>query len=184
MQEQILNQTLSLEAKELLNKDLLRVAFMSKITLNYLAEVLAYDNLQSSLSRDALVSQVGLENLITSIQTVTSAKGNKWLEKELNKEKLYDIATLIELTARVGVEEGEENYEEFQSLIVDLLSAVYYAQQNRKNLHFSKYKALFQIIRNEVLADTNHIPGQVWYRNGELWLRTSQPEQKSNDGNI
>jgi len=142
--------------------------------MNYLDGILSWDTAPREVKKSAAITSLELNELIgTVVNNSNPGKDDKWLTKELGKDKLRDIAILIELTARIGAEEKEENYEEFQSLVVDLLSAVYYAQQNRKNLHFSKYKALFKLISDEVTADTNRVPGQVWYRNNQLWLRTS-----------
>lgn len=181
MQEQTSNHShkLSPEAKNLLNKDLLRMLFTSQISINYLEEIFVWEAAPKVIKQNATVTVAALTALKESIKDNVSTRGNKWLDQELSKDKLRDIATIIEDMTKIGAEENEELYEEFLSLVVDLINAVFYAQTNRKNIHFSKYKALFNVIRDELHADTNRQPGQVWYRNGELWLRTSQPEQKT-----
>lgn len=180
MQEQTKDQSqISQEAKEILNGDILRALFSSQITSNSLEEILAWDGIPQQVKDNAQVAAAAINALKTSIKGTVSTKHHKWLDTELGKDKLRDTATLIETVMRIGAEADEETYEEFLGLVVDLLHAIFYAQTHRKHIYFSKYKALFKLISDELRADTNKQPGQIWYRNGDLWIKAAPPDTKT-----
>jgi len=165
--------------KELFATDMLRALFMSRIAMKYLDELLTWDHTPEQVkihARAAMESYSKMEK--QALLSPVIKNGPKWLEKELGKEKLLDVATIIEIMIRIGTEEDDTVYEEFLGLLVENINSVFYAQKNRKNIWFPKYKALFKLIGDELKADTNKLPGQVWYRGGELWLRTSQPHRE------
>ncbi len=109
-----------------------------------------------------------------------TAKQSNWTTCQLDRTKLFDVATLIENVMRIGKEEHQETYEEFFTMIVDLIDAIWYAQENRKRIFFPKYKAIVSMITNELKADVNKRPGQFWYQ-GELFIRPMPQHESSNE---
>lgn len=109
-------------------------------------------------------------------RTTHNQKLGTYLDRNLKQEKMLDMATLVDLTARIGGEENQEIYDEFLGLLVDCIDKIFYSQSNRRKMHFPKYRALFQLFANELKADVNHVPGQVFFNKGELFLRTSPPQ--------
>lgn len=101
-----------------------------------------------------------------------------WFKVELDKAKVWDIGSIVELMTRIGSEEKESIYEEFLALVMEVLNAIYYSQVKRKHMNFGKYRALFKVFTDELIADSNRQDGQVLYKNGEIYLRTAQPEHK------
>lgn len=101
-----------------------------------------------------------------------------WLRQEVEKDKLWDIAALTDLLVKIGNETDQEIYEQFTAMLVHSLNTVYYSQSRRRKLHMSKYKALFDAINEEVIADTNHVAGRFYFHNGSLLVRTSLIEQQ------
>lgn len=98
-----------------------------------------------------------------------------WLVKKPDDSKLHDVARLLDTLMRIGNEENSEIYDEFLGLVIDAIVNVFYAQTHRKNIHFGKYKALFKLFAEELRADVNREPGQLWLRDGAIWLRSVPP---------
>lgn len=117
-----------------------------------------------------------LEKKILNITDISS-----WLKVELSKSKVWNIGIIVELLTRIGEEEKDSTYEEFMALLIEAFSAIYYSQVKRKHMHFGKYRALFKVFTDELIADSNNEPGQVLFKNGEIYLRTGQPEHKESD---
>lgn len=99
-----------------------------------------------------------------------------WLRKEVEKAKLWDIARVNDLMIRIGHEEDQEVYEDFVGMLIECITSIFYSQKTRKKLHLGKYRALFKIFADEVIADSEHRQGQIMHCNGEIYLRTSPPE--------
>lgn len=163
--------------KELLNLDLLRTLFLCQIARSYLDQITEWEQTPIELKVLAKVSINAIS--ATQDELAKPATDLKWLTQTLQKDKLFDIATIVELMAKIGYEEKQEEYEEFVGMLTDCLSAILYAQEHRKKIFFPKYKALFELMASELRADTNLQPGQLWYRFGELFMRTAAPDHKS-----
>jgi len=165
--------------KELFATDLMRAMFMSRIAMKFLDELLSWDHTPEQVKIHAKSTMESFSKMEKQALLSTAVKsGPKWLEKELGKEKLLDVGAVIETMIRIGVEETDSIYEEFLSLLIECINSVFYAQENRKNIWFPKYKAMIKLIADELKADTNKQKGQLWLRDGELWLRTSQPHHE------
>jgi hypothetical protein len=102
----------------------------------------------------------------------------EWLEKEIQKDKLSDVARIIETTLRIGGEEKAEVYDEFLEMLLDSIDTVFYAQKNRKGIHFGKYRQLFKMFTEEVKFDVNKQKGRLLFQDGSIYFRTAPPEYK------
>lgn len=156
--------------------DKLRLLFHARITRRSIVQM----HKDSTGDMKQIVERMdeSIERYEQAVLETLPRSNAKWLENELEKDKLFDVASLIELTARIGSEENTEKYDEFLALVVDLLENVFYAQKNRKNIHFGKYKALFKLIGDELRRDTNREASQLWFRDGKLWMCAMVPDCK------
>ena len=162
--------------------DVLRATLMVAVTAQSIEELAESNQLPAGFNRNvAKQTQEQLERFNRELIRTSPKVVPNYLTKAPKVTQLNDIATIVELLHRVGVEENQAVYEEFVGIVMDCLWAVFYAQSNRKNLHFGKYKALFKMFTDEVKSDVNHTPGQVLItQKGELFLRTSAPVHKPN----
>lgn len=160
--------------------DQCRVAFMAAITSNYLRLLMEHESLPNGMNRNILHQTLSqLERCIREVRRTAIPHEPHYLDRNLKHAKLMDLATAIDAMARIGIEENPEHYEEFFGLMIDCIDGVFYAQQNRKKLHFGKYKALFQLFSDEIKADINGEGGQLVYTNRrELMVRLVKPESK------
>lgn len=161
--------------------DSLRVLLQLRITRHMLNELMSYDKVPYNISVVPINELKGKLTLMEREikEKVPPTTQGDWLEKDPGKEKYLDVVALTETLLRVGMEEKNNTYEEFLGLLTGCIDAVFYAQTHRKNIHFGKYKALFELIKNELHLDTHNLPCQVNYRNGELWIRTVPPIHKT-----
>lgn len=159
--------------------DLLRTLLQSRILKMYMEELLedAPDTIKNAGVR-VTREIVELERKILN----HTDDQFPWLRKELDKKKLWDIAAVADIMTRINVEEKEEVYEEFMGMLIHCINTIFYAQQNRKTIHFGKYRALFKLFVDELHADVNQEPSQFWFRvrDGVLFSRTNPlPENPS-----
>lgn len=162
--------------------DVLRATLMAAVTAQSIGELAESNQLPAGFNRNvAKQTQDQLERFKRELIRTSPKSTPNFLTKAPKLEQLNDIATLIELVHRIGSEENHNTYEEFVGIVLDAIWAVWYAQKNRKNLHFGKYKALFKLFTDEVKADVNHTPAQVLFtQKGELFLRTAAIIPKQN----
>lgn len=149
------------------------------MAMNAMAGIQEYERLLGpslrAAAKNALPQMKAFEKKVLDSDRIEDKKAVK---KQLDKETTYDIATVIDLMRVVREEEGSATYEEFMGLIVSLLNSVFYAQSRRKNIHFPKYKALFDMIAQELKQDTDRKPGLFRYENGNIWFCTKSIEHK------
>lgn len=162
--------------------DVLRATLMAAVTAQSIEDLAESNQLPAGFNKNvAKQTQEQLERFRRELIRTSAKSTPTFLTKAPKVEQLNDIATLVELVHRIGAEENHNTYEEFMGIVIDAIWAVFYAQKNRKNLHFGKYKALFKMFSDEVKADVNHTPGQVLFtQKGELFLRSSAPVHKPN----
>lgn len=165
--------------------DLLRTVFHLKITRYHIKMVM--ENNLVGIDEDKMedTDRVMLTLIREIKRKVPQVIGSEWLEADASSDKLFMAATLVEMVARIGVQEGDHYYEEFTDLVVSLLDEVFYAQNARKKLHFGKYKALFELIRTEIRADINrtndHYEGQIMFKDRAIWIRTTPQVTQSSE---
>lgn len=157
--------------------DRLRSLFHARITRRFLTQ--SHKDCTGHMKMVIEKVDQSIEEYEKAVLSSIPTSNAKWLENELEKDKLFDIAALTEITARIGTEEKDDIYEEFLGLLTDLIDNIFYCQKHRKNIHFGKYKALFKLIGDELKRDTNREPSQLWYRDGQLWMRSMVPEPKT-----
>lgn len=176
MNHQISVQTPSQEATEVLENDLLMALLHSRIARVFIGSLTDYqERVPATVLNGCYKTTMQINDLERKILNATPRNGS-WLRKEVQKDKILDIANATELILRLGKEENAERYEEFLSLLIDCLDTVLYTQKHRRNILFPKYKALFKLITSEMKLDVAGTQGQVIYRNGEIFLRTAPPE--------
>lgn len=170
--------------KEVLASDLCRLMYHVRITLAF-AQFTMLEEPERKPRR--IVEEAGklansLSHFEEAMQRYMAPKqGGRWLTQELTKEKLIDIATIDELLTRIGFEEKDSIYEEFFTMVTKLIDTIFHAQEHRKNIHFSKFKGLIELIYEELRRDVNREPGQVWWRNNQIWLATGAPATKQEE---
>lgn len=178
MKEQTTNSSIQhpREVDESFTLDLKRAAMMAAIAREFIAMVLSYPKLPEGMNRQIIRdASYHLSRFEREVLRASNRKKipNLYLDKAIHQSKLFDIANLIDATARIGAEEGQSVYEEFMGLIVDTISAVFYSQKHRSKIRFSKYKALFKFITEEVKGDVNGDKPRLLYQDGELYIRAS-----------
>ena len=100
----------------------------------------------------------------------------EWLTVELNKEKVYDMANIMELMARVG-QTGDEEYDELLEMLTTFLDRTLYLQARKKKLNLPKYRAIFNFLTYELRAEANGGQTAVEYNDTTgLSFRMVQPE--------
>lgn len=159
-----------------------RVAFTAGITLHFLEMLLGNEVLPNGMNRNVLSQTMAqLQRCIREIKRTVIPHEPSYLDRNLKKEKILDLATIIDTVARVGIEEAGSKYEEFLGIVIESLDSVYYAQENRKGLHFGKYKALFKMFSDEVKADVNGTRGQMMYSNQsrQLFVRIAEADKQT-----
>lgn len=176
MNHQISVQTPSQEATEILENDYLMALMHARIAKIYTDSLMDYrERIPETVLNSCFKVCREINDLERKILNAVPRNGN-WLRKEINKDKMLDIANATELILRIGKEENMARYEEFLSLLIDCLDTVLYTQKNRGNISFYKYKALFKLITSELKLDVAKQPSQVIFRNGEIYLKTTAPD--------
>lgn len=104
--------------------------------------------------------------------------GIDFFQGMLDDEVLYNLSLLIEAEVRIAAEENSAAYLEFCNMLNGLLDSVFFSQKNRQRISFSKYKALFKLISDELKADVENHHGKFTY-NREDGLCFSVTEQHS-----
>lgn len=168
------------DARAHVTLDQCRVAFIASIANHFIRILMKYPALPNGTNRNVIKqTHDQLEKCICEIRRTTVSHEPHYLDRNLKEAKILDIATVIDAVARIGIEEGADRYEEFFGLVVDCIDSVFYAQQNRKNLHFGKYKALFKMLVDEIHADVNGKPGQLLYSGSkkQLFVRVADADQ-------
>ena len=170
--------TKAITQTEQLALDECRAAFMAAVATHFVRMLLDHETLPHGMNRNVLKQTVDqLERCVREVRKTAVPHNPSYLDRNLKQNKVLDIATIVDAVARVGIEDGGEMYEEFQGLVIDVLDAVFYAQQHRRKMHFGKYKALFNLITSEIKADVNGTGGQLFFSpKKELFLRTQAPD--------
>lgn len=174
-----MNQQISVqsETEQVLENDLLLCLLHMRVAKLFTISLMQYkERVPDQVMTGCLRTIKEMGDLERKILNATPRNGN-WLRSEIRKDKVFDIANTTEMILRLGKEEHAERYEEMLSLIIDCMDTVFYTQKNRGSIYFPKYRALFNLIINELKADViGHEQGQVIYKNGEIFLRTAAPE--------
>lgn len=106
-----------------------------------------------------------------------------WLSKDPDVK--WDIAAVSDLMQKINIEEGQDMYEEFLGLLLKSLMSILYAQGQRKKIYFQKYKAIFQLLADELKADTDGQPGFFLYaaypghKEKELFVRAIKSDNQT-----
>jgi len=167
--------TQSEEELKQLALDECRLAFMASITCHFARLLLENGELSKGMNRNVIRQTLDqLERCVREVRRTAVPHNPSYLDRNVKKEKLLDMATIVDLVARVGIEENKDRYEEFLGLVIDCLDEVFYTQSHRRNMHFGKYKALIWLLTDEIKADVNGTPGRVLFTNKrELYLKAS-----------
>ena len=160
--------------------DQCRVSFMAAITVHFLELLMQHESLPNGMNRNVLKQTLDqLNRCVREVKRTAIPHNPHYLDRNLKQPKILDLATVVDALARVGIEDSPEHYEEFLGILVDCIDAVYYAQQNRRKMHFGKYRALFKLLVDEIQADVNGQPGQLLFTNKkDLFMRTAPPHHE------
>lgn len=167
-------------AEAYLALDECRAAFMANMSVHFIRMLLEHERLPNGMNRNVIKQTADqLERFVREVRKTAVPHNPHYLDRNLKKNKILDIATITDLVARVGIENGGDQYEDFLGLVIDCLDAVFYSQTHRYALYFKKYKALFQLFVDEVKADVNGTGAQVYLSpRKELFLRTNPVDHK------
>jgi|ERR1700761_247597 len=153
--------------------DLLRVMFHARILKLYITDLIDKNPDTSDSIRNGTFRTIReIEVLEKKIINITDDQFS-WLSNEINQSKLWDMSAISDLIARIGLEEKPGFYEEFLGLLIQCLNSILYMQEKRKNINFGKYKLLFKLLIDEIKADTDRIEGQIIYKNGALFIKST-----------
>lgn len=156
--------------------DILRAVLMMNIAAEQLNNILNSDlPLPDGMNRNVLQNTISTMDRFTRESKRTIGKTNSYLDRLPKQEYIGNAVTMCDLMFRINVEQGQNMYEELFGLIIDNIDAVFYAQSHRKNMHFPKFRALMQLIVDEIKADVNRTPNQVQFFQGELFFKTVPP---------
>jgi hypothetical protein len=153
--------------------DLLRVLFHGRIFRAFISDLITKNPTSSDPIKQSIHIVVGqIKGLEKRILAETDNQF-PWLSNELDSSKLWDISALDDLLIRIGTEEKPGFYEEFLGMLVNCLNSILYMQKHRKNINFGKYRALFKLFTDEIEADSNRVDGQLIYKDGKIFIKTS-----------
>lgn len=93
----------------------------------------------------------------------TTNKTNSYFDKTPKDDKLQDIATVVDIIARIGNEEDQSHYDDMLDIIVSTIDLVLYAKENRRTLHIGKVRALFRFVEKALIEDIKRKPSNVEY---------------------
>lgn len=158
--------------------DALRAKCFAAMSKFYINVLLDSATLLPGMNSNVLKQTVAqLERFEREVYRTAPPHSKTYMDRAVREDKLLDMALIVDVIARIGSEEHRGTYEEFFGITMEMVDKIMYAQNNRKKLHFGKYKALFKLFVDEMKADVNKTPGQVLFTNqGELFLRTSTPQ--------
>jgi len=154
---------------------LLRVLFQGRILKGYITDLLESETVDPNLRLSAHQTMGQVKRLESLIKQNTEEGTYPWLEKDSDIK--WDIAAVADLMERIHIEEKQSVYDELLALLIQSLTAILYSRDNRKKIYFHKYKAIFQLIAEELKADTDRRSGTFLFDKGELYIRTNSVTQ-------
>jgi len=180
METQLQDKQTTVDADFVFTMRILRSVFQLNVGKQLLVDV-PNSALSASLMKAKLCAIGAIDELTLEAYQEVELHGKDdkvlgWLVRKPDESKSHDVARLLDMLQRIGNEEGTEEYDEFLGIVIDSIHSVLYAQENRKKIWFGKYKALFKLFSDELRADVNKQEGQLFFKSGKIWLRSSQPE--------
>jgi hypothetical protein len=119
-----------------------------------------------------------LKKLEESLGTHLSPTNADWMHQAWSKDILWSVLATTELLMKIGTEEDSRYYQEFTHLLIELVRSVLFFKDQRRNIHFGKYRKLFQLISDELKTDAVKQPGRFTYLNGKLEMRLEQVQKE------
>lgn len=154
--------------------DVLRSVLMMNIATAKLRGILNSDlPLPDGMNSRVLQNTIDTMDRFTRESKRTIGKTNTYLDRLPHLEFVENASMVCDMLFRIGVEQNQAIHEEFLGLIIDTLDVVFYAQSHRKAMHFPKYRALAQVMIDEIKADVNRTSNQVQFVQGSLWFKNS-----------
>lgn len=173
-----MNQTVTTAASQKMtgSKDRLYIDLLTSSLFAHLSSIwLGYSQkhqLPPALEKNHHQLQQAIGNFRTNVDNfVPEVIGKDFFRGHLSNAVLYDISLLIETMVRISKEEDRDFYIEFSQMIFKLVDDIFYSAKNRGHIKFSKYKAIFALIREELKADVDGVPGRIDYKDRELSIR-------------
>lgn len=165
-------------SKEEVTLDVLRAVMHGRIFRNFLDMLNGLSEIPYGIDKASIKTMMNQVNQFTNkILDKVPPTTAIWLEKEIGKNKMYDIASVTEVMLRIGKENGHL-YEDFLEMLTTCIDSIFYSQMKTKKLYFHKYKSLFELIANEMRLDVNGQPSQFLYMKGATWIRAASPISK------
>ncbi len=162
------------QPEELLVQDLAMSTVLVRITKNFMEMLQSSEKLSPTLKTAA--HRIKRETLEFERKALMALQvTHPYLRKEIEKDKVYDIAVVLDLLMSMGRNQKAEEYEEFLSMILDMIKVICYAQLKGKNLHFGKYKALINLLKDEMKFDVDGLPGQFDFVLGKVYPKLFTP---------
>lgn len=166
--------------------DVLRTLFFARITNTHIDGMLTFKGQDPELVTVLEATKRQNLELERVFKSKVPTKTGTFMERQLSRDVLYDIANLTELVAAIGSQEDQAFYEEFITLVLESINSVFYSQKKRGVIHFNKYKAMFQLIADELHLDANgQNPNISYTKKGGLWTRLIQevPSERMHPSN-
>lgn len=152
--------------------DLLRTIFFTNVQDAYLEVLKGYQGLDPEIQQALQDCVQSNQVLQETIMQKLHPDSRTFFQRKLDQEIQLDIANFTELLCKIGTEQGQEQYEDFLGMVMDLLLTVFDTQSRKNNIYFGKYKALFQFMKEEVKRDQNHEPPHMNNtKEGGLFIR-------------
>lgn len=143
------------ESLKLITRELMRSLFFSRIAQVELSVLGKSEILSDDVRKSIHTVAEAIRRFDMSTRSKLPEDDGAWLTKELGKDKLMDIAQLVEATSRVANSGPNENYEAFFSMLVNFLDKTVHLQVQKSKLDMPKYNALFRFFINELNADVH-----------------------------
>lgn len=160
--------------------DVKRAVVMTAIARYHLEAVTERKMLPKALSREILLPiQESMKSLENRVRGAYPKDRNLYLDRSLKMDKLLDIGNIVDTMLRINGEENQEIYEEFLSMVIGVINEIFYAQSHRRKFHFSKYRAIFKFVTEEMRGDINKQPSRIYIRGEDLFFRAAPPSDHS-----
>jgi NTP pyrophosphatase (non-canonical NTP hydrolase) len=174
--EQVATENLQRQATLAANIDLQRTLLHIRIAQLYIEElVLKNPNIKDTIQTGTFRTVREIKELVRKINNNTD-RSFPFLTEDVHKERIWNFAAINELMLRIVSEEEKDVYEEFQDMLVDVFTRVFYAKKNRKHLDLKKYQAMFRMFLKEVGNDLHGMPSQFLVEDEQLYIQISHSE--------
>lgn len=111
------------------------------------------DSLHDSIRKIMHTTVEALRQYDMKLRSKVNPSVKDELALELSKDKLMDIGTLVMMAMQISTSDESKDYEHFMWMITTFLDKLLFLQGKRKPVNMKKYKALLNLLTEEVKAD-------------------------------